>query len=161
MDRQLISQAIYFGNNNKRYKCGILDITYHGYYLRIIYLLDFREMRRTYFAMLTLLLLLVSLEQTFCTQQSMILKDQNTRDHSRLTIGNGDTMQGVCIPHSILAHGNSKGEARGKNRHKNKNNAKVVRNLKERNVRSKGKSPKQDLTSANDICYAYNSYILT
>ena len=37
---------------------------------------------------------------------------------SRDYIRNGDTMNEVSIPHRIcLAHGNSKGEARGRNRH--------------------------------------------
>ena len=31
----------------------------------------------------------------------MILKDQNTRNHSAWTMGNGHLMQGICIPHSI------------------------------------------------------------
>ena len=52
-------------------------------------------------------------------------------------------MQGVCIPTGYLAHGNSEGEARGIN----KNNGKrVVRNMKRRNMGTKGKRPKQDLT---------------
>ena len=48
-----------------------------------------------------LLLVLVSLKQSFSTRQSMILKDQNTRDLLAWTIGNGDPMPGVCVPHSI------------------------------------------------------------
>ena len=32
-----------------------------------------------------------------------------------------------------------------------KNNARILGNLKERNVGTKGKSPKQDLTSAKDL----------
>ena len=44
---------------------------------------------------------------------------------------------------------NSKGEERGRNRHNN--NARVVRNLEERNVGTMGKSPKQGLTSAIDL----------
>ena len=71
----------------------------------------------------------------------MIQKDRNTRDHSAWTIGNVDPMHEVCIPHSIpIAHGNSKDETRGRNRHKN--NAKVVRNLEKRDVGTKGKSTK-------------------
>ena len=54
-------------------------------------------------------------------------------------------MHGVCIP-AYLAHGNSKGEARGKNRHKN--NARAVRNLKKINL---GMKEKQNLTSAKDL----------
>ena len=64
-----------------------------------------------------------------------IQKDKNIRDHSAWTIGNGDLIQEACIQH--------------RNRHKN--NARVVRNLEERNVGTKGKSPKQGLTSANDL----------
>ena len=51
-------------------------------------------------------------------------------------------MHGVCIPHS-------KDETRGRSRHKN--NARVVRNLEERNVGTKGKCPKQGLSSAKDL----------
>ena len=55
-----------------------------------------------------------------------------------------------CVPHTVyLAQGNSKGESRGRNGHKN--NARVVRNLEERNVGTKRKCPKQDLTSAKDL----------
>ena len=51
-----------------------------------------------------------------------------------------------CVSHTVyLAHGNSKGEARARNRHK-----RVVRNMEERKVGTKGKSPKQGLTSAED-----------
>ena len=53
-------------------------------------------------------------------------------------------------PHARgVSHGNSKGEARGRSRHKN--NVRVARSLEERNVGMKGKSPKQDLTSAKDL----------
>ena len=47
-------------------------------------------------------------------------------------------------------HGNSKGEARGMSRHK-RNSNRVVRNLEERNVGTKEKSPKQDLTSCKEL----------
>ena len=49
-----------------------------------------------------------------------------------------------------FAHGNRKGEAKGRNRHK-KNSKRVVRNLEGKNVGTKGKNPKQDLTSAEDL----------
>ena len=56
-----------------------------------------------------------------------------------------------CASHTgYLARGNSKDEERGKNRHKN-NSKRVVRNLKERNVGTKGKSPTQVLTSAENL----------
>ena len=42
------------------------------------------------------------LKQSFTQRQSMIQKDQNTNDHSALTIGNGDPMHEVCIPHRML-----------------------------------------------------------
>ena len=58
-------------------------------------------------------------------------------------------MHGVCIPHSIPTHGNSKGEARRRGRQKRSNI--VVRNLEERNVGTKGKCPKQGLISAKDL----------
>ena len=80
----------------------------------------------------------------------MIQKYIDTRDHSAWTKESGDLMHEECIPQSIyLAHGKSKGEARGRNSHRN--NARVVRNLEERNVGTKGKSPEQDLTSAKDL----------
>ena len=75
----------------------------------------------------------------------MIKKDQNKRYHSAWTIGNGDPIHEVCIPD----RGNSKGETRGRNRHKN--NARVKRNLEERNVGTKRKNPKQGLISAKDL----------
>ena len=73
----------------------------------------------------------------------MILKDQNTRDHSAWT---------GCVSHTAeyLTHGNSKSEARGISRHMS-NSKRVVRNMEERNVGTKGKSPKRDLTSAKDL----------
>ena len=46
--------------------------------------------------------------------------------------------------------GNSKGETRGGRRHKN-NNKRVVKNIEEKNVGTKGKRPKQDLTSAKSL----------
>ena len=42
-----------------------------------------------------------------------------------------------------------------------KNNARVVRNLEERNVGTKGKSPKQGLTSAKDLPIAMNEFFNT
>ena len=48
----------------------------------------------------------------------------------------------------------SKGEARGRSRHKN--NMRIVRNLEERDVGTKGKSPKQDLTRTKDGKLEYN-----
>ena len=62
---------------------------------------------------------------------------QKYKETSSMDCGNGDPMHEVCIPHSS-------------SRHKNNSN-KVVRNLEERNVGTKGKSPKQDLISAKDI----------
>ena len=44
----------------------------------------------------------------------------------------------------------SKGEARERSRHKN-NSKRVVKNMDERKVVTKGKSLKQDLTSAADL----------
>ena len=69
-------------------------------------------------------------------------------------------MREVCIPHGslYLEDGNSKGKARGRNRHKN--NARVVRNPKERNVGTKEKGPKRDLTSAKDQ-YVYIHHIIS
>ena len=56
-----------------------------------------------------------------------------------------------CVSHTVyLAHGDSKGEARGRSRHKRNSNG-VVRNLEERNVGTKGKNPKQGLISAKDL----------
>ena len=51
-----------------------------------------------------------------------------------------------CVSHTgYLAHGNNKGKIKG-SRHQD--NSKRVRNRDERNVGTKGKSPKQGLTSA-------------
>ena len=69
-----------------------------------------------------------------------------------------------CVFHiGYLVHGNSKGEARGRNRHKS-NSKRVARNLKERNVGTKRKGPKQSLNSAKDyvdlgIGERYNMYV--
>ena len=49
-----------------------------------------------------------------------------------------------------LAHGNSKGEARRRSRHEN-NSKGGVTDIEERNVGTKGKSPKQGPTSAKDL----------
>ena len=46
-------------------------------------------------------IIIISLKQSFSTRHSMILKDQNTRDHSAWTIENGDPMHEVCIPLGI------------------------------------------------------------
>ena len=60
-------------------------------------------------------------------------------------------MHEVCVSHIVyLAHGNKKGEARSRNRHK-RNSNRVVRNLEEMNVGTKGKSPKQGLITAKDL----------
>ena len=56
-------------------------------------------------------------------------------------------MYKVRIRHSISrAHRNSKGESRGRGRHK-RNSNRAVRNLEERNVGTKGKSLKRGLTT--------------
>ena len=56
-----------------------------------------------------------------------------------------------CVSHTVyLAHGNHKGETRGRSRHKCNSN-RVVRNLEERNMGMKGKSIKQGLISAKDL----------
>ena len=53
----------------------------------------------------------------------MILKDQNTREHSAWTAGNGDPMHEVRISHTgYLEHGNSKNEARGRSGYKDNSN---------------------------------------
>ena len=49
-----------------------------------------------------------------------------------------------------LTHGNIKREARGKSIHKN-NSKRKVRNMEERNVGRKGKSPEQGITSAKAL----------
>ena len=53
-----------------------------------------------------------------------------------------------------LAHGNSKGVARGRRRHKN--NSKIVRNLEERKVVTKEKSPEEGLTSVEDLIIEFS-----
>ena len=57
-------------------------------------------------------------------------------------------MHEVCVSHTVYlaAHENSKDEARGRGRHKNHSNR-----VEERNVGTKGKSPKQGLTSGKDL----------
>ena len=48
-----------------------------------------------------------------------------------------------CVSHTVyIAHENSNGEAKERNIHK-MNSKRVVRNLDERNVGTKGKNPKQ------------------
>ena len=61
-------------------------------------------------------------------------------------------MHDVCVFYTgYLAHGNSKGEIRGRSRHRN-NSKRVVRNLEERNVGTiRGKSSKQGITSSKDL----------
>ena len=59
-------------------------------------------------------------------------------------------MHEVCIPLSTHRAFEKQSEARRRNKHKN-NRKRVVRNLKERNVGTKWKSPKQSLTSARDL----------
>ena len=61
----------------------------------------------------------------------------------------GSHARGVYPDTVYLAHGKSKGEARGRIRHKN--NARIVKNLEERNVGAKEKSPKQNITNAKDL----------
>ena len=89
---------------------------------------------------------LIGLKQFFSTQQSVILKDLNTRDHLAWTAGNGDPMHEVCIPHTIPRAW----EQQGRSRHKN-NSKRGVTNMEKRNVDTKAESPKQGLTSAKDI----------
>ena len=84
------------------------------------------------------ILFYINIELIYVLGQYELFTDQYTKDHLAQTIGNGDPKHGVCI---YLAHGNSKGEARGRNMHKS-NNKRVVKNLEERN---EGKNPKEDL----------------
>ena len=59
--------------------------------------------------------------------------------------------QARSVSHTVyLVHENSKGETRGRNRHKN-NSKRVVRNLEERNVGTKVISPKQRITNIKDL----------
>ena len=83
--------------------------------------------------------------------QYELFTDRNTRDHLAFTIGDGYPMHEACIPlyTGYLAHENSKEEARGRSRHQG-NSKRVVRNMDDRNVGTKGESPKQGLTSAED-----------
>ena len=93
--------------------------------------------------MLLIIVIVISLKQSLpndhaCSKKTKI---QGTIQHG---------LQGTgCVSHTVyLAHGNSKSEARGRNKHKN--NA-IVRNLEERNVGMRGKILKQGLTSAKDL----------
>ena len=64
-------------------------------------------------------------------------------------IGDGDPMH-RCVSHTgYLVYEISKAEARGRSRHKN-NSRRIARNLEERSVVTKEKSPKQGLISAKD-----------
>ena len=58
-----------------------------------------------------------------------------------------------------LAHEKIKGEGRGRRKHKN--NVRVVRNLEERNVGTKEKNPKQDLTSAKVLTIELSEVAVT
>ena len=56
-----------------------------------------------------------------------------------------------CVSYTgYLAYGNSKGETRGRIRHKS-NSKRVVRILEEKNVDTKKESPKQGQTIAEDL----------
>ena len=56
-----------------------------------------------------------------------------------------------CVSHTgYLAHGNNMGGAKRRSRH-NRNSKRVVRNPDERNVGTKGKSPKLGLISAKAL----------
>ena len=59
-------------------------------------------------------------------------------------------MHEVCTPHSIPRAWEQQGRGKRKRRNRQKNNARVARNLEETNVGTKGKYLKQDLTSAKD-----------
>ena len=80
----------------------------------------------------------------------MIQKYQNTRDHSARTIGNGDPMHEMCIRYPTQ-YTSRMGTKVKQKEETYKNNARVVKNLKERNVGTKGKNPKENLTSANNL----------
>ena len=69
------------------------------------------------------LLLYTRLIAVFSSCENVAI-DRNTRDHlASWTAGNWDPMHKVCVSHTgYLAHGNSKGETRGRSR--NKNNSK-------------------------------------
>ena len=60
------------------------------------------------------------------------------------------SVHGVCTHTGYLAHGSSKGEARGRNRHKN-NSKRGVRNMEEMKVVGNRERPKQSLVSAKDL----------
>ena len=80
--------------------------------------------------------------------QYRLFTDRNTKDDLAWTTGNGDPMYGMCIQR--VAHGNSKGEARGRIRHKS-NSKKLVRDLEKRNMGTKEKSPQKGLIRAKDL----------
>ena len=66
----------------------IHNMKYIGYNINVLKILTFYE----YIAIqVQLLILLVSLKQSFSTRHSMSLTDQNTRDHPAWTIGNDRT----------------------------------------------------------------------
>ena len=91
-----------------------------------------------------LFLFIISTRLKAVLGQYELFTDRNIRNHLARTIGAGDPMHG-CVPHTVyLAHGNSNGEGRGRSRHKS-NRTQVRRNMKERNLGTKGNNPKHDL----------------
>ena len=60
-------------------------------------------------------------------------------------------MHGVCISHRVpRAWEQEGGSSRENSRHQN-NSKRMARNMEERNIGTKMKSPKQDLTSDEDL----------
>ena len=62
----------------------------------------------------------------------------------------GTHARGVYATQDTSRMGTAMVKQEEKNRHKNHSN-RIVRNMEERNVGTKGKSPKQNLTSAKDL----------
>ena len=80
--------------------------------------------------------------------QYELFTDKNTRDHLAWTAESEDPMHGVCNVYPTQDTLRM-GTARGRSRHKSNSKRRGI-NMEERNVGTKGKSPKQDLTSAKD-----------
>ena len=81
-----------------------------------------------------------------------VIRDQITRDHLTWTIGNGDSMHGVCIPHRIPRAWEQQGWNKRKEADKN-NRKREVTNLEERSVCSirVKKTQQQHLASAEEL----------
>ena len=92
----------------------------------------------------SIIIILVSLKQSFSMRQSRIVKDQNTRDYLAWTIGKGGSHARGVYPTRDTPHMGT-----GRSRHENHSNREVW-NMKKIERDTEGKSPKQNLSSAKN-----------